>query len=409
MGAMNEYKPYLVSWNLTKRCNLSCPHCYIDARPEVSGELTTDEAKLVIDELSYLNPRLMLVLSGGEPMLREDIFDLVEYATEAGFIAVMGSNGTLLIRENLKMLKEAGLKGLGISIDSVHGSGHDSFRGLAGAWEMSISALRSARDIGIETQMDVTLTDRNFSEIDAFVDLGASLSVKAVNFFFLVCTGRAMETDISGFNYEAALKKIAETSRREKRLMVRARCAPHIYRLLHLEGYAIPGGTRGCLAGRHYMRIDPEGNVTPCPYMPTRVGNVRETSLTSIWEGAAYLKLLRDGNYKGRCGICEYDEVCGGCRARALMEKGDLMEEDPLCTYEPEGRKRVGLGDSFTSDLQWDEKAKERMAKVPLFMKGMIIKMIEAGARERSIGLITVELIDELKEQRGSGIHGKHK
>jgi radical SAM protein with 4Fe4S-binding SPASM domain len=321
----------------------------------------------------------------------------------------MGSNGTLITMENLRMLKHAGLKGLGVSIDSVSSQQHDSFRGLEGAWEMSVSALRSAKEVGIETQMDVTLTDKNVGEFNDFIDFGASLSVKAVNFFFLICTGRAMKTDITGYNYEAVLKKIAEVSKTENRLMVRARCAPHIYRLLYEDGQNIPEGTRGCLAGRHYMRIDHEGNITPCPYMPAVVGNIRERSLTSIWEDAPYLKLLREGAYKGRCGICEYTEICGGCRARALMEKNDFMEEDSLCEYKPSNKGRVTLSDSFQSELLWDEKAKERVKKIPLFMRGMITRIIEAKAKEKGIGLITSELIDELKKQDYSGMHRNYR
>jgi radical SAM protein with 4Fe4S-binding SPASM domain len=409
---MNDYKPYIVSWNLTRRCNLLCPHCYIDSRDlkaeAQDTELTRDEAKLVIDELSYLNTHLMLILSGGEPMLRNDIFDIVEYASEAGFIMVMGSNGILLTREKLDLLKKSGLKGVGISIDSVTGRHHDSFRGLPGAWEMSIDALRSAREAGIEAQMDVSLTDMNAEQIEEFIELGASLSVKAINFFFLVCTGRAMKTDIASYRYENALKKIVVLSKTEKRLLVRARCAPHIYRLLHESGVEIPEGTRGCLAGRHYIRIDHAGNITPCPYMPLVLGSVRDRSLKEIWEGSPELQRMRGGAYKHRCGICKYAVICGGCRARALTESSDFMEEDSLCAYTPSGEENISLGTECRTELLWDEKAKDRIRKIPVFMQGMIIRMIETKAKEKGIGTITSELIDELKT-RGYPYHaGNH-
>ncbi|MBI4688565.1 MAG: radical SAM protein [Nitrospirae bacterium] len=400
---MREYTPYIVSWNLTKRCNLLCPHCYIDANSELTtkdSELTTDEALHVIDELSSLNTPLMLILTGGEPMLRKDIFKIVEYSSRAGFITVLGSNGTLLTKENLQMLKRAGLKGVGISIDSVSNSYHDSFRGLQGAWEMSVSALRHARELGIETQIDVTLTDKNFHEIEGFIGFASSMSVKAVNFFFLVCTGKAMKTDITSYNYEEALRKIVELSKTEKWLMVKARCAPHIYRLLYEGGYDIPEGTRGCLAGRHYMRIAPEGNITPCPYMDMSVGNIKEKSLLSIWDESLYLKQLREGRYSGRCGRCEYAEICGGCRARAYSESGDFMAEDSLCLYTPTGKAAVSLGDTTRSELMWDEDAKKRILKVPAFMQNMVIKIIEAKAKEKGISFITQEFIDEVKKLR---------
>ena len=407
MGALED-KPYIVSWNLTKRCNLLCPHCYIEALNAPAPELSESEAQFVIDELSYLNSKLMLVLSGGEPMLRRDIFDLVEYASQAGFIVVLGSNGTLLTAENLRLLKDAGLRGMGISIDSTIDASHDSFRGLQGAHELSISALKIGREMGIETQLDVTLTDKNWKEVDDFIELGVELGAKAVNFFFLVCTGRAMRTDISTDNYDRAIAYIAQKSSRERRLMVRARCAPHVYRILYQEGFPVPGGTKGCLAGRSYMRIDPEGNVTPCPYMPVSIGNIKERSLASIWEDSPVLRQLRSGAYKGRCGACEFGEICGGCRARALVRKDDLMEEDPLCTYEPTGKTAVTLGDAFTSDLLWDERAKERMKKIPVFMRGMITRVIEKKAQERGVTMITSEFIDEIKTQGYPGMHRNH-
>ncbi|MFN3478979.1 MAG: radical SAM protein [Thermodesulfovibrionales bacterium] len=398
---MSDYKPYIVSWNVTKRCNLLCPHCYIDSTARLeqnNSELTTEEARHVIDELSYINDRLMLVLSGGEPLLRRDIYEIIEYASSGGFIPVLGTNGILLTKEVVSLLKEAGLRGVGVSIDSVNPEEHDRFRGFDGAWELSVSGLRYAREAEIETQLDVTLTDRNYQEIDRFIEFGVGLGVKAINFFFLICTGRAMKTDISTDNYESALRHVASRTFKEKRLMVRARCAPHIYRVLYEDGYSIPAGTRGCLAGRSYMRIDPEGYVTPCPYMPVIAGNIRESSLSDIWEGASYLRLLREGNYKGRCGICEYTEICGGCRARALVNSGDMMDEDSLCGYVPEGKGKVTVEMKETSDLKWDERAKERIKNVPTFMRNMIVRMIESKARKKGIDTITSGFIDELKK-----------
>ena len=407
MGALED-KPYIVSWNLTRRCNLLCPHCYMEALNSPCPELTEKEARFVIDELSYLNNKLMLVLSGGEPMLREDLIDIVEYASQAGFIVVLGSNGTLLTAERLKVLRDAGLKGVGISIDSSVPAYHDAFRGLKGAWELSLNALRAARSVGLETQLDVTLTDRNWPEIDSIIELGADLGVRAVNFFFLICTGRAMRTDISTDNYDSALRSISERFSRERRLMVRARCAPHVYRMLHQDGYPMPEGTRGCLAGRSYLRIDPEGNITPCPYMPLTVGNVKEKSLASIWEESPVLRQMRSGVYQGRCGTCEYGEICGGCRARALVKKNDVMEEDPLCTYEPSGKDAITLDDVLKTDLFWEKTARERVKKIPLFMRGMITRVIETKARERGVAVITSEFIDEIKMKGYPDMHRNH-
>ncbi len=391
--------PYIVSWNLTRRCNLSCPHCYIDATTGDSGELTPEEARFVIDELTYLNRSLMLVLSGGEPLLRDDLLDIVKYASEAGFIVVMGSNGTLLGEDALLALKTAGLMGLGISIDSLSPDDHDSFRGTEGAWYASVEALRKAVQMGIETQMDVTLRDDNWQDIEGFVELGVKLGVKAVNFFFLVCTGRAMRSQISVKHYEEAIHRIADLILRERRTMVRARCAPHVYRFLHKRGFRLPAGTRGCLAGISYMRIDPEGNVTPCPYMSVVVGNLRQASLRQIWEGSEILRRLRNGPSGGRCGRCEYTEVCGGCRARAYGETGDIFGDDSLCSYEPSSKERVLPDEEGEFSIPWQPKAKERLKRVPAFMRRMVIRVIEEKAKEKGQKEVTSGLIDEVKSR----------
>ncbi|MGD2079892.1 MAG: SPASM domain-containing protein, partial [Nitrospirota bacterium] len=289
-----------------------------------------------------------------------------------------------------------------ISIDSASAARHDRFRGLQGAWDLSVKAIRDAGDVGIETQLDATLTDENVEELDDLVELAAGLGAKAVNFFFLVCTGRAMRTSISTENYDSALARIAEKFAAETRLMVRARCAPHIYRVLHQGGFSLPAGTRGCLAGRAYMRISPEGDITPCPYMPLVVGNVREASLGTIWEESPELKKLRGGGLRGRCGICEFASICGGCRARGLAELGDFMEEDSLCSYDPEGEAKVELKGLFSTSLKWEDDAKERIRKVPPFIRGMIVNAAEGMARKRGMGAVTCELLDELKKMRHS-------
>jgi radical SAM protein with 4Fe4S-binding SPASM domain len=399
MGAL-EHKPYLVSWNITRRCNLACPHCYIDASQTNCQEISTDQAKAVIQSLYLLNQELMLVFSGGEPMLRHDVYELVELASSKGFITVMGSNGTVLTQDKLRRLKSAGLMGVGISIDSTKPERHDLFRGMDGAWNLSTKALAYAKEQGIDTQIDVTLTDENWGEIDDFVELGAECGARAVNFFFLVCTGRAARTHISVANYDLAIRRIAQIMMAERRLMVRARCAPHIYRILYENGFPLTEGTKGCIAGTSYMRIDPEGYVTPCPYMPLAVGNVRTDTLQGLWENSQELKLLRSGVYKGRCGRCEYSEVCGGCRARAFMEKNDLLEDDTLCAYEPKNNGKIHLSEIFPGSFVWNEDARERIKRVPLFMKNVVVKIIERKAQERGISQITSELIDELKERR---------
>ncbi|MBF0566104.1 MAG: radical SAM protein [Nitrospirae bacterium] len=403
---ITEYVPYIVSWNLTGRCNLSCPHCYMDATKQSTDELSTEEIFRVMDELGRIG-KMMLVLTGGEPMMREDVYDIVQHASQLGFIAVLGSNGTLLREEHLARLKDCGLRGIGVSIDSVEPAYHDSFRNFPGAWTLSVNSLRYAKSFGLETQVDVTITDENCGDLEKFIQLAVDLGAKAINFFFLVCTGRATKSFISTENYEATLHSIASLIMAENRIMVRARCAPHIYRIMHQAGMHIPAGTRGCLAGRAYMRIDNHGNVTPCPYMPTPLGNVRQTHLSGIWNGSGDLTTLRNGTYKGRCAACEYTEICGGCRARALAHSNDFMEEDSLCKYEPCGGKKVAVTEDFDAELVWDEDAGKRMKNIPAFMKHMIIGVIETKARKLGIKQITTQFIDGIKKQGYPKIHEK--
>ncbi|MBF0488515.1 MAG: radical SAM protein [Nitrospirae bacterium] len=404
-----EYQPYIVSWNVTRRCNLSCGHCYIDAGSAVEPELDTKECTALIDELAAINKSMMLIVTGGEPMMREDIFDLIYHASAAGLIPVLGTNGTLITTKNINSLKEAGLRGAGISIDSTTPADHDLFRGVSGSWARAIEALKLLREAGIETQLDVTVMDNNCADLEKFVALGSELGAKAINLFFLVCTGRAMRTLISTANYNSALRTIMALSKSERRLMVRARCAPHIYRIMHEDGAHIQPGTRGCLAGRSYMRVDPYGNVTACPYMPDTIGNVKSEPIAAIWNNSINLVTLREGKYGGRCGRCEYTEVCGGCRARAFADKADFMDEDPLCTYEPKQEKetlKVDTGD-FTSDLQWDDAARQRIKAVPAFVRKMVITAIENAAREKGATVITTELLDEVKKRSPSRNHNR--
>ncbi|MBF0402679.1 MAG: radical SAM protein [Nitrospirae bacterium] len=401
---MMKYQPYIVSWNITKRCNLSCGHCYIDAGTPEAPELDTHQCKALIGSLAAINKSMMLIVTGGEPMIRPDIYELIGHAAAVGFITVLGTNGTLVTSDNVKKLKDAGLRGAGISIDSSIPDAHDSFRGISGSWSKALEALRLLKESDIETQLDVTVMDNNCADIEKFVALGVELGAKAVNFFFLVCTGRAMKTFISTENYDSALRKIVELSQSERRLMVRARCAPHIYRFMHEDGAHIPSGTRGCLAGRSYMRIDSYGNVTACPYMPDVLGNVKSESIADIWENSDKLGAMRDGKYGGRCGRCEYTEVCGGCRARALAEKDDFMDEDPLCTYEPkQGVETLKVDtDDLKSEMQWDDAARQRIKAVPAFVRKMVIKAIEKAAKEKGATLITTELLDEVKKRSPS-------
>jgi len=374
---MKDFTPFLISWNITKRCNLKCMHCYLDAAELSSpkGELSTQEAFSLIDEISKTAPNAMLILTGGEPLLRDDVFDIAKYASSKGLMVVLGTNGTMIDARIACQIKESNIKGIGISIDSIKPESHDDFRGIQGAWQKTLSGIDVLKKHKIDFQLQVTVTKNNYNEIPFLIEYSIKSGARAVNVFFLVCTGRGQEmTDITPKQYEDMLKYLANAQKEyEDKIMVRARCAPHFLRVvqeINPDSEIMKGATSGCLAGTHYFRITPEGDVTPCPYMPTSAGNVRKQRLSEIWDNADIFKTLRNPVYKGNCKDCEFNDVCGGCRARAYAEKGDVMEGDSWCEYESGSGVR-GQGSRVRkkdTEIFWTDEAKERLDKVPVFL-----------------------------------------
>ena len=348
-----KFVPLVVSWNVTRKCNLKCPHCYINATTEaLNNELSTEEAKGLIDQISEVS-RPLLILSGGEPLLRKDIFELVRYGTEKGLKMGLGSNGSLIDDIAAKKLKEAGIKTVSISLDSSIPERHDEFRGVSGSWEKAVSAIKALRDNDVLVQVNTTVTQDNFDEIDEIMSLAEKLGVENFHLFFLVPTGRGAKiADISPAMYEGMIKTtFAKTAKH--RLNVRPSCAPQFMRIAKDVGLDMRQWIRGCIAGLYYCRVYPNGEITPCPYLPIKLGNIREKSFKEIWRTSEVFKALRDFNaLKGKCGVCDYRSLCGGCRARAyglssdfidfcgdLHEpselKGDFLAEDPWCVYQP--------------------------------------------------------------------------
>lgn len=396
--------PFLVSWNVTKRCNLLCGHCYLDAC-DLSGPdaISTDEALSYIAQIGSLSPGCMLVLTGGEPLLREDIFRLASRASKLGLSPVIGTNGTLLTDETIKRLVGSGVQGIGVSLDSLAPEIHDRIRGVAGAWAKTINGIEALSGSAVPFQLQFTVTRENLKELPAFMEYAESTGAKAVNYFFLVCTGRGQKaTDLTPEEYESALKSIALKEEEYRgRIMVRARCAPHLMRVAgesDPESALLKGSTSGCIAGRGYLRISPEGFVTPCPYIPVRDGSpsLKDKPLSEIWEKGREFESLRNPAYKGRCAECEYSESCGGCRARALASAGDLMAEDPWCLHEPKGTKK-----ETRVAPSWSAEAEERLKNVPAFIRPMIRKGLERYASHKGIREITPELMKELRGKAG--------
>lgn len=410
-----QYKPYAISWNTTYRCNLRCSHCYLDTNAltkQSAKELTTAEGLRLIDQMAELNPNLLLILTGGEPLLRSDIYDLSSYASRKGMMVVLGTNGNMIDDDVAKRLKASGVTGIGISLDSVKPGSHDSFRGMQGTWDDTLNGIEACRRQGIEFQIQTTVTKENFHEIADIVKFSYNLGARVFNLFFLVCTGKGQElTDITPQQYDLALHQLYEIQKEyQGRMMVGAKCAPHYRRIVYEHDASSPlvrAYTGGCPAATHYCRITPEGDVTPCPYMPNVAGNVKEKSFVDIWNENSEFHVLRHDNLNGRCGICEFRSICKGCRARALAATGNQMDEDAWCNYVPgkSGSEVIQLATSETFGVEeqrllpWDDGAKNLLQQIPSFARGMVIKNIEQFAAKHNYQEITQEVMRVAREE----------
>jgi AdoMet-dependent heme synthase len=362
-----RFVPLVMSYNVTRECNMKCSHCYINATDKkLDDELTTKEAKKVIDQIYQVSSPL-LILSGGEPLLRQDIFELIEYGSKKGLKMGLGSNGYLIDDTVAKKLKDAGIATVSISIDSSNPAQHDEFRGIKGAWEKAVNACKVLRKNGILVQVNTTLTHDNYNQIDDIMTLAESIGVENFHLFFLVPTGRGVKlTDISPQKYEEMITNTFAKVHKH-RLNVRPSCAPQFMRIAQGMGLDMRQWIRGCIAGLHYCRIYPNGDVTPCPYLPIKLGNLREQSFKDIWFNSEVFKNLRNPNcLKGKCGECEFKQLCGGCRARAYglsadfidycgdlhvpsEQRKDYLTEDPWCVHQPKSNLRPsGLSKTST-------------------------------------------------------------
>ena len=401
--------PHVVAWNLTQRCNLACAHCYIAAGDwhTDAGDLTTAECRRITDEILALNPGAMFVLSGGEPLLRDDLEDIAAHATDGGATVVVGTNGTLLSHDRLASLADAGVKGFALSVDSLDPVYHDRFRHGAGALEETLAAAERVAAHELDFLIQTTVTRGNRHELPEIADWAADRGAVAFNVYFLVATGRGEGMRrLEPAGNEAVLEELLELERRYRgRMMVRSKCNPQLMRLVVDEAPDSPllnYATR-CPCGIHYCRITPEGRVTPCPYTPAVAGDLREQSFADVWWKSPVFRALRDGELGGKCGRCEYREVCGGCRARAHAESGDLLAEDASCAYEPEGGPVVEVdrptayGKPAEPELAWAPEARARMERIPSFVRGVVTQRVESFARERGHERVTLETLAEVR------------
>jgi radical SAM protein with 4Fe4S-binding SPASM domain len=466
MRAEGFTRPYVISWNLTYRCNLACEHCYLDAGPKPlvgtenfadRSELGTEECFKVIDEIAAFAPECLTILTGGEPLLRRDILEIVRRAAERELWVVVGTNGVRITENVAQRLAAAGARGLSLSLDALDPDRHDHFRKVRGAWQNTVEGAEILNKTGLPFIVQTTAGAHNLGELEAIADFAYErLAAKVWNLYFLVPTGRGQfVSDMTPAQYDDVLASLYHIQRKySRRMLVNAKCAPHYIKtvLEHADVESDPmeeprravglpavalaeagsspsrtysGGAGGCPAGTHYMGIRPNGDVTPCPYLPVFAGTLRSASLSDLWTASElFTDIRRRSSLGGRCGACEMNGHCGGCRARAYGMTGDLMAEDPLCTHTPgkfagsplllarrspgEGGTLLGppshvgavaleYGADSPTTIAWDDAAAVRMKKIPAFVRGMVIKAVEESCRKNGLDRVTVEELERIR------------
>lgn len=374
--------PRLVYWEVTKRCNLQCLHCRAVPQSCASeDELSLAEGFCLIDAIAEVGDPI-LVLTGGEPLLRRDVFDLATYGIWKGLRMALATNGTLVTRDVAKQVVGAGFRRVSVSLDGPDSETHDSFRRVPGAFDRTVDGFIHLKELGMSLQVNTTVTAHNRERLDEMYDLVRKLGADAWHLFLLVPVGCGLElspdVQLTPRDYEEVLFWIDALAQGEA-MEVRATCAPHAQRV-RLQRQAVAGEQvearvkverakkkldllfpqpepqpalrvrRGCLAGTGICFISHRGEVFPCGYLPIKAGDVRRLQFGTIWETAPIFADLRDPDrLMGKCGACEYKEVCGGCRARAFGQTGHYLNEEPFCNYLPPGFSGSSRGSGCSS------------------------------------------------------------
>lgn len=345
----------LVFFETTAGCNLECIHCRrLDvSREMIKDDLSTDEAVNLIDQITEIS-KLILVFSGGEPLIRPDIFNLMKTANNKGLKVALATNGILVTEEIAKKIVDCGVERTSISLDGADSDTHNHFRKIENSFEKAIEGLHNLSKFGMSIQINITVAKHNAHQLKDMFDLATKLNADALHLFMLVPVGCGVEISdaemLSPQEYEDVLNNFYEFSSQYS-LITKATCSPHFFRIKlqrkaqeRKEGIihdnkpqiSLHSETRGCLAGSSVLFVSHKGQVFPCGYLPVEVGNIRQTRLKEIWEKSKVFSDLRMPDaLKGKCGICEYRKVCMGCRARAFFATGDYMDEEPYCVYVP--------------------------------------------------------------------------
>ena len=409
----SKNKPRLIFWELTKGCNLRCIHCRATATELSSpSDLSTQTACNIIDQIAAVSTPI-LVLSGGEPLFRSDIFQLARYGTDKGLRVALATNGTLVTKSVARMIVDSGVQRVAISLDGADAITHDTFRGIPGAFDAAIAGFRNLKNLGMSVQINTTIARHNAHQLPNVLELAKSLGADALHTFLLVPVGCgvdiASEQMVPPEEYERMLNWFYDRSL-EGGIEMKATCAPHYFRVVRQRRaaehrseaaaavahaaspapeppqkssgigpteMAMPGSTgmelkpqgigrpvghpgshpsdmnamtKGCLAGTAVCFISNQGEVYPCGYLPALAGDLRKQPFAEIWENSTVFNELRDvNNLEGKCGCCEFRNVCMGCRARAYAATGNYLDEEPFCVYEPQAKglkeKKVTLAE----------------------------------------------------------------
>jgi len=370
----------LVFWETTKACNLTCRHCRAVPQRKIGPtELTTTRAFDLIDAIAEV-ARPVMVLSGGEPLFRPDLYDIAEYGVQSGFRMALATNGTLVTGRVAAKIADVGFSRVAVSLDSANPATHDRFRGLPGAHAEAVRGIFHLREEGVSVQINSTIAKHNVGEVQEILDMALGMGADALHLFMLVPVGCGLEIApaemLPADEYERVLHWFDEQSK-SCPIDLKATCAPHYYRIRaqrleeerrrgdfsgtfiaagtkakaapslmasgvgrggpgHSQGQHLSAMTRGCLAGTSVCFISNEGAVYPCGYLPVSAGDTRVQRFADIWNASEVFQLLRNPTaYEGKCGECRYEAICGGCRARAYAATGSFLAEEPFCSYQP--------------------------------------------------------------------------
>ena len=331
-----SYSPGEVVWAVTKQCNLRCKHCSISE--EAPGELSTEEGFELIEEAAKLG-HVKFAFTGGEPLLRPDIYELIEYAASFDMQVVMATNGTLITDEVAKKLVRAGLERAAISIDGL-GHAHDLFRGVDGAFKATIRGLKACTNAGLAVQLFSMVTRYNYEELPGIIKFADSIGLWRIYLIYLIAVGRGKEISHVCLSPAENMKffKFVLEQQKDVRVWLKPICNPQYW--AYLQSMGLVDGDKpqftGCTAGITRFHIFPDGDVAPCAYLPVTAGNIRDAKFLDIIRNADVFNALRERRLKGRCATCRYKETCGGCRSRAYAVSGDYLAEDPVCMLHDE-------------------------------------------------------------------------